>query len=215
MDSIVDIDQIVAILSDYTSKIHTPILDLLAKKTADPFQILVGTLLSARTQDKTTAKVLDRLFSVVSAPADLEAMSVSQIAEIIYPVGFFQQKARYLKDLPVILHDKFDGAVPMTIDELIQLPGVGRKTANLVMILAFDQSAICVDTHVHRISNRIGYIDTDTPTKTEYALREKLPVKYWKVYNKILVAFGQHLCRPITPHCELCPIGDLCKKIGQ
>jgi endonuclease III len=197
-------------LSAYTKTIHTPILDLVKAQTNDPFKILVGTMLSARTKDETTTKVLEKLFTKVNAPADLIPLSLKEIEDLIYPIGFYHQKAKYLKELPDVLNNKFNNKIPDTIDELIQIPGVGRKTANLVVILAFDKSAMCVDTHVHRISNRLGYIKTKTPLESEITLREKLPIKHWKTYNSILVAFGQNLCRPINPQCERCPVSQEC-----
>ena len=191
------ITKVLAKLEDYTKTVHTPILDLVKVQTNDPFKILVGTMLSARTKDETTTKVLEKLFTKVNKPADLIALSLKEIEDLIYPIGFYHQKAKYLKELPDILKHKFNNQIPNTIDELIQISGVGRKTANLVMILAFDKPAMCVDTHVHRISNRLGYIKTKTPAESEIALRDKLPKEHWKTYNSILVAFGQNLCKPI------------------
>lgn len=209
-----DIDIVLQKLKEYTERVHTPIVDLLKIQTNDPFKILIGTILSARTKDDTTAKVLEKLFSKVQKIEDLDNLELQEIETLIYPVGFYHQKAKYLKLLPEVLKDKFDNKIPKTLDELIQLPGVGRKTANLVLILAFDKDAMCVDIHVHRISNRLGYIETKNPTESERALREKLPLKYWKVYNSILVAFGQNLCKPINPKCNDCPVNEFCQKIG-
>ena len=205
------IEKVLAKLSEYTKTIHTPILDLVKVQTNDPFKILVGTILSARTKDETTAKVLEKLFAVANKPEDLLSLTLKEIEDLIYPIGFYHQKAKYLQELPHILKVKFNDIIPQSIEELVQLPGVGRKTANLVMILAFDKPAMCVDTHVHRISNRFGYIKTKTPFESEIALREKLPIKHWKTYNSILVAFGQELCKPISPKCEKCPISDYCE----
>ena len=208
------ISTIISKLSEYTQTVHTPILDLVKIQTDDPFKILVGTMLSARTKDETTTQVLNKLFQKVNKADDLVPLTVKEIEDLIYPIGFYHQKAKYLKQLPDTLRDKFNNKIPETIDELIQIPGVGRKTANLVVILAFDKPAMCVDTHVHRISNRLGYIKTKTPAESEIALRAKLPIEHWKVYNSILVAFGQNLCKPISPQCKRCPVGDLCKKVG-
>ena len=207
----INIDEILERLGEYTQTIHTPILDLVKIQTNDPFKILVGTILSARTKDQTTAQVLDKLFKKVNKADDFLKLDTEQIEDLIFPIGFYHQKAKYLKELPIVLNKKFSGEIPQTIEELTTLPGVGRKTANLVMILAFDKPAMCVDVHVHRISNRIGYISTKTPAESEKALRAKLPLKYWKTYNSILVAFGQDLCKPINPKCDICPIKKLCK----
>ena len=207
----INIDHIIEKLSEYTQTVHTPILDLVKVQTNDPFKILVGTILSARTKDQTTAQVLEKLFKKVKKADDFLKLDIKEIEKLIFPIGFYHQKAKYLKELPDILNKRFAGEIPQTIEELTTLPGVGRKTANLVMILAFDKPAMCVDVHVHRISNRIGYINTKTPAESEKALRAKLPLKHWKTYNSILVAFGQNLCKPINPKCEICPINLLCK----
>ncbi|MDD4155337.1 MAG: endonuclease III [Candidatus Cloacimonetes bacterium] len=208
------ISKVIEILKLYTQSIHTPIIDLIKIQSNDPFKILVGTILSARTKDKTTAQVLSKLFKQVKNFDDFNNYSVKEIEELIYPIGFYRQKALYLSIIPKVIKDKFNGQIPQTIEELIELPGVGRKTANLVMILAFDKPAMCVDVHVHRISNRLGFIKTNTPYESEMKLREILPVKYWKIYNSILVAFGQNLCKPIKPQCDICPINQYCEKIG-
>jgi len=206
----IPIDSILQILSTFTKTLHTPIIDLVAIQTSDPFKILVGTLLSARTKDETTSKVLQKLFAHINTPRDLANLSVPQIQNLIYPIGFYHTKARHLKDLANILIERYNSKVPDTMDELLTLPGVGRKTANLVLILAFDTPAMCVDTHVHRISNRLGLINTRTPAESEIALRKTLDIKHWKTYNSILVAFGQTVCRPISPKCQICPIRHLC-----
>ena len=206
------IEKVIGILAEYTKTLHTPIIDLVKIQTNDPFKILVGTILSARTKDEITAKVCEKIFEKVSVADDFLNMSVAEIEDLIYPIGFYHQKAKYLHALPRTLNEKFSGKIPQSIDELVQLPGVGRKTANLVMILAFDQHAMCVDVHVHRISNRLGYIQTKTPAESEVALREKLPLKYWKTYNSILVAFGQNHCKPINPRCSSCPVAEWCER---
>jgi endonuclease III len=210
------IDEIIAKISAYTQTVHTPIIDLVKAQTNDPFKILVGTILSARTKDEITAKAVEKLFNVetaymLSLRDVLSLLSVKEIEDFIFPVGFYHQKAVYLKELPTVLKEKFNNKIPETIEELVQLPGVGRKTANLVMILAFDKPAMCVDVHVHRISNRLGYIKTKTPAESEIELRKKLPVKYWKMYNSMLVAFGQTLCKPINPKCDICPVQTMCQ----
>lgn len=209
-----DIDIVINLIAEYVKNVHTPIIDLIKIQTNDPFKILVGTILSARTKDETTAKVLERLFSCISNHNDIDRFSQEEIEKLIYPIGFYRQKASYLKKLPKELNDRFNGEIPKSIETLTTLPGVGRKTANLVMILAFDKPAMCVDIHVHRISNRLGYISTKTPLESEFALREKLDVKHWKNYNSILVAFGQNLCKPVKPACHICPVNIYCSKIG-
>ncbi|OPZ59591.1 MAG: Ultraviolet N-glycosylase/AP lyase [Deltaproteobacteria bacterium ADurb.Bin510] len=141
-------------------------------------------------------------------------MSEDEISELIFPVGFFRQKAKHLVALPRVINELFSGQIPAEIDELCMLPGVGRKTANLVRALAFHQPAICVDTHVHRINNRLGYVTTKTPLETELALRQKLPVEYWLRYNAVFVSFGQHTCRPVKPRCAACPLSGYCASAG-
>ena len=190
-----------------------PVVDLIAVQTKDPFKILVATILSARTKDETTAAAADRLFKVAPDRESLARLSREEIQKKIYPVGFYKSKAVYLKKLPRAMED-FQGKVPATIEELVTLPGVGRKTANLVMSVAFDKDAICVDTHVHRMMNIWGYVKTKTPLETEMALRKKLPRQHWKEINSLLVAFGQGTCRPVSPHCDRCVLKDLCPQKG-
>lgn len=190
-----------------------PIIELIEAQTHDPFCVLVGTILSARTKDACTAGAVKRLFSThegVFTPEALERLSVEQIEKLIYPVGFYHDKARHLKALPDVLRTKFGGVLPHTVEELCELPGVGRKTANLTVAVGFDLPAICVDVHVHRISNRLKLVKTKTPLETEMALRKLLPVKYWKTWNSHLVSFGQTRCGPIKPRCEGCPIRRIC-----
>lgn len=210
----VNIDSIYQILEKEVKKYRVPIVDLIQVQTKDPFKVLVTTILSARTKDQTTAEAARKLFNKVDNPSDFRKFSLKEIEQLIFPVGFFQNKAKFLKELPDVLDKEFDGRIPDTIDELVKLPGVGRKTANLVLIIAFNKPAMCVDTHVHRISNRFGYIKTKNPLETEIALRKKLPVKYWLGYNSILVAFGQFLCTPIAPWCSKCPVSKYCNRVG-
>ena len=209
-----NIERIYKILEREFTKYKAPIIDLIEMQTKDPFKILIGTVLSARTKDKTTAEVTNRLFSVIDKPTDFDKYSIEEIEEMIYPVGFFRNKAKQLKELPEVLNDKFNNKIPDKINDLVQLPGVGRKTANLVRAIAFKKPAICVDTHVHRISNRFGYVKTKSPLETEMALREKLPKKYWINYNSFLVTFGQNHCTPRNPRCNSCPIYDECERVG-
>ncbi|MDY5597862.1 MAG: endonuclease III [Kiritimatiellia bacterium] len=195
-----------------------PIIELIQAHIRDPFCVLVGTILSARTKDQCTAGAVKRLFAEargdVFRPGDLVRLTVQEIERLIYPVGFFRDKARHLKRLPSVLEEKFGGVLPHTVEELCELPGVGRKTANLTVAVGFDLPAICVDVHVHRICNRLGLVRTKTPFETEMALRKILPVRYWKTWNSHLVSFGQTRCGPIRPKCEGCPISRYCMHDG-
>ncbi len=187
-----------------------PIIDLVAIQTEDPFMVLVGTILSARTKDACTAAACGRLFDKLTTPEGLEKISQKELEKTIYPVGFFRDKAKHLKKLPEVLNEKFNGVIPNTVEELCELPGVGRKTANLVVALGFNKPAICVDVHVHRICNRLGLLETKKPYDTEMKLREILPKRYWITWNSYLVSFGQTRCAPRNPNCEGCPIRSLC-----
>jgi endonuclease III len=183
-------------------------------RTEDPFCALVATILSARTKDETTAAVCQRLFKGVRKPHDFDRLTQRQLQRLIFPIGFFRTKARHLKQLPSVLDRLFGGRIPDTLDDLCRLPGVGRKTANLVLTLAFDQPAICVDVHVHRISNRLGLVKTVTPFATEMALRRVLPRRYWKTWNFYLVSHGQTVCAPRNPRCAQCRIFRFCRRRG-
>jgi len=181
----------------------------------DPFQILISTLLSARTQDATTLAASTRLFAKAPTAAALMKLRVSQIEKLIYPVGFFRNKAVFVRDAAKMIVQRFGGVVPQTLDELITLPGVGRKTANLVMILAFNSNEnICVDIHVHRISNRLGWVQTRTPEETEQALYRTLDQQWWPVVNQYLVTWGQNQCRPVYPRCGSCALMKMCGRVG-
>lgn len=210
----VPIDTIYDILKKEIQQYQVPVADLVQIQTRDPFKVLVATILSARTKDETTSAVLPRLFEKVKTPSDLDTLSVTEIEALIFPVGFYHNKAKFLKELPVVLEKEFQGNIPETVEELTKLPGVGRKTANLVVAVAFQKPAICVDVHVHRIMNRLGYVKTKTPLETEMTLRKKLPVKYWTTINMLLVAFGQNICRPVSPFCSRCPVRQYCKRAG-
>ena len=181
----------------------------------DPFQILISTLLSARTQDATTLAASTRLFAKASTPAAMARLRVKQIETLIYPVGFYRNKAEFVRDAAKMIVGKFDGRVPSTLEQLITLPGVGRKTANLVMILAFKSDAnICVDIHVHRIANRLGWVRTRTPEETEQALYQTIDRQWWPVINQYLVTWGQNVCRPVYPRCGDCAIVTMCRRVG-
>ena len=206
-----NIPAVAKILGAEFKKNPAPIIDFLATQEHSPFKILVATILSARTKDTMTAKVVKtQLFPKVSSFDDLRKTSLKDIEKLIFPVGFFRQKAKYLKQLPDAVGRQFGGKIPETVEELIQLPGVGRKTANLVVAQAFHKPAICVDVHVHRICNRLGLIKTKTPFETEMRLRKILPEKYWIMWNGALVSFGQRRCLPRKPKCDGCPIGQWC-----
>jgi endonuclease III len=181
----------------------------------NPFHILIATLLSARTQDATTAAASDRLFTRADTPAAMAKLSVREIERLIYPVSFYRNKARHVRACCETLVSRFGGRVPQTMEELTSLPGVGRKTANLVMILAFGSlKNICVDTHVHRISNRLGWVRTTTPEETEQALYRAIQPRWWPSINLYLVTWGQNVCRPVYPRCGDCVIAADCRRIG-
>jgi len=201
-------------LEKHFHSVKTPVVDLIQAKTRDPFKVLVATILSARTKDETTSRAVTELFKVVQKPEDLDKISYQQLDQIIWQVGFHREKAKHLKKLPEVLRKNFHNQIPSEIEELVQLPGVGRKTANLVRSVAFGLPAICVDVHVHRISNRWGYISTRTPLESELDLRKILPHRHWQHYNSFLVAFGQNLCTPRRPRCGECPIHQHCQRVG-
>jgi endonuclease III len=181
----------------------------------DPFQVLIGTLLSARTQDATTAAASERLFARARTPEAMAKLTVKQIEKLIYPVSFYRHKARHVKETCRLLVEKFGGRVPGTMDDLLTLPGVGRKTANLVLILSFKSAKnICVDTHVHRISNRLGWVKTATPDETEQALYRATDARWWPLINLYLVTWGQNVCRPVYPRCGECAIARWCERVG-
>ena len=180
----------------------------------DPFRVLVACLLSLRTKDETTGPAAARLFALADTPEAMRRLSPHTIERAIYPVGFYRTKARVLRDVSRDLIERFGGSVPDDIDALLTLKGVGRKTANLVVTQGFNKPGICVDVHVHRISNRWGYVSTRTPEETEMALRRRLPRRYWIGYNDLLVSFGQNICLPVSPYCSRCPIRAGCPRKG-
>ncbi|MEO6164846.1 MAG: endonuclease III [Candidatus Binatia bacterium] len=209
-----EIHAAVRILRREVPKWDTPVVTLMAETYQSPFRVLISCILSLRTQDATTAKASQRLFAVADSPPAMVELTAKKIEKLIYPVGFYKTKARQIRGMCQTIIDRHDGKVPDEIDELLKFKGVGRKTANLVVTLGYHKPGICVDTHVHRISNRWGYIKTATPEKTEVALRAKLPKQYWIEYNNLLVNFGQHLCRPISPMCSNCPVKKYCPQLG-
>ncbi len=191
-----------------------PIVTLIAETERDPFKVLVSTILSARTRDEATAAATRRLFDAASTPTEIAALPAAELERLIFPVGFYRTKAKNLRLAMGVLLDRFGGDVPQTVEELVELPGVGRKTANLVVTEGFRRPGICVDTHVHRITNLWGYVATRTPLETEMALRAKLPRSQWIGLNKTLVSFGQKLCVPVSPWCSRCPVEEWCPKLG-
>lgn len=191
-----------------------PVVGVVARESnRDPFQILISCLLSLRTKDKTTSEASARLFALADTPARLLKLSLRRIERAIYPVGFYRTKAKSIHRICRRLLDRYGGVVPDSIDELITLPGVGRKTANLVLTVGYGKPGICVDTHVHRICNRWGYVKTKTPEDTERALRRKLPKQYWITFNDLLVPYGQNLCQPVSPFCSHCKLTEYCERV--
>lgn len=179
-----------------------------------PFKVLISCMLSLRTKDEVTREASKRLFELAETPSDMMQLNQTIVEKSIYPVGFYKTKAKNIINVSKILVENYSSQVPDSIDELLKLRGVGRKTANLVVTLGYNQLGICVDTHVHRISNRLGYVKTKIPTETEFALRKKLPKKYWIIYNDLLVTYGQNICKPISPLCSICKIEKYCDKVG-
>ena len=194
-------------------KFRTPSVTVIAKQN-DPFAVLVSCIISLRTRDEVTELASARLFTLAKLPAELLKLSNTKIEKAIYPAAFYRNKTKSLKELCQVLVKEYSGQVPNKLEELLKLKGVGRKTANLTMILGHNKPGICVDIHVHRISNRWGYVKTKSPDETEMVLREILPKRFWKGYNDLLVSFGQNLCKPVSPFCSSCPVEDQCPKIG-
>jgi endonuclease III len=195
-------------------KNDVPALSRIAAEKKDPFLVLIGCLLSLRTKDETTDKAMERLMAQATTANQLIALPTQEVESLIYPVGFYRKKARLIKEVAQIVIDKYNNRVPDSIDELITIRGVGRKTANIVVTEGFRKLGIAVDTHVHRISNRLGLVSTKKPDETEAALRLILPQEYWIVYNPLLVTHGRRICVPVSPFCSRCPIYSLCSKTG-
>lgn len=208
----VRIGRIYPILKKHMPTLHAPIEELMDIEGTDPFRILIATILSSRTNDRTTIAVAKRLFSKIKGFDDFEKLTVQDIDRLIYPVGFHKTKANQLSQIPKMIREHFDGHVPDTIDKLTELPGVGRKTANIILNSAFGKPGLSVDTHVHRITNRWGYVSTKTPAQTETELRRTLPKRYWPDFSELLVALGQTICRPTRPMCSVCPLSSYCQK---
>lgn len=210
-----DIPAVVRILKQEYKKFRTPyVTEVAAELKKDPYKVLISCIISLRTQDSTTRESSIRLFRKADTPEKAISLSEEEIAKLIYPAGFYRTKAKTIRELSRELIDNYSSKVPDEIDELLKLKGVGRKTANLVVTMGYAKPGICVDTHVHRITNRWGYVKTKTPEATEFALRKKLPERYWIIINDLLVAYGQNICKPISPLCTRCRLEPFCVKSG-
>jgi endonuclease-3 len=209
-----EIGTAIATLRETMAAFPQPLIEDMRGDEATPFRILIATILSLRTKDTLTAVVAPRLFALADTPATMLALSEDQIAQAIYPVGFYHTKARSIRAICEILISQYAGRVPADLDQLLELPGVGRKTANLVLTAGYFLPGICVDTHVHRICNRWGYVRTKNPDATEMALRQKLPPAYWREINALLVTLGQNICHPTSPRCSTCPVAAWCDRVG-
>jgi endonuclease III len=208
------VGRVLGLLRHEASGWNAPVMALEAAERGDPFRVLIGCILSLRTRDETTAEAAPRLFAQASTPQAMLRLSEEAISRLIYPVGFYRTKAAVIVGICRELISRFGARVPDSIDALLTLKGVGRKTANLVVTQAYSKPGICVDTHVHRISNRWGLVRTRTPDETETALRAALPRRYWIEYNSLLVAFGQTICQPLSPWCSRCAAARLCPRVG-
>jgi len=210
----VSIGRVIARLQREAPRWRRTALAEMAARWRDPFRVLIACLLSLRTKDETTGPASARLFALADTPEAMLRLRPRQIERAIFPVGFYRTKARVIQGVCRDLLERFEGKVPSDIDALLTLKGVGRKTANLVVTQGFAKPGICVDTHVHRISNRLGYVKTRDPGETEEALRAKLPRRYWIGYNDLLVTFGQNVCLPVSPRCSTCPVRAQCPRVG-
>ena len=209
-----NIDQVIERIKGQMKDLPDPSVTLVGKRWKSPFLVLISCLLSLRTKDTTTLPASERLFTLAQTPQGMLKLTPQQIEKIIYPVGFYKTKARRILGICKDIIEKFNNQVPNDIDTLMTMKGVGRKTANLVLTEGFGIPAICVDTHVHRISNRLGYLKSKTPHETEFILRKKLPVAYWIEYNALLVTWGQNICKPLSPLCSKCSLKSFCARRG-
>ena len=209
-----DFEYVIKVLDKAYKKSKAPSVTLIANTTRNPFNILISTIISLRTKDEVTIQSSKRLFEKVNSFKDIQKLSKKNLEKLLYPAGFYKTKAMNIKKIADIIENNFNGIVPDTIEELLKLPGVGRKTANLVIILGFNKPGLCVDTHVHRITNRFGWVKTNKPDETEFALRDYLPSKYWRIINDYLVSYGQTICKPISPYCSKCELNAICPKIN-
>jgi endonuclease-3 len=208
------IHTVIAILREEYKQWQTPAVTIVAQCNGSPFKVLISCLISLRTKDEVTALASARIFARAETAGAMAGLSADEIAQLIYPAGFYHTKAEQIARISRQLVDEFNGIVPDEIDELLQFKGVGRKTANLVVTLGFGKPGICVDTHVHRICNRLGYVSTKTPDETEKVLRRQLPPEYWIEINDLLVAFGQNHCHPVSPRCSTCKLSEICSRVG-
>ncbi|TCK62163.1 endonuclease III domain-containing protein [Seleniivibrio woodruffii] len=210
-----DIKAVYDLLEQAYIEMEEPSVTKISKQTKrDPFRVLVSCLISLRTKDEVTLASSEKLFAVADNPQDMVRLSEEELAKLIYPAGFYKTKAKTILNICYILINEFGSRVPDDIDTLVTLKGVGRKTANLVIVEGYGRPAVCVDTHVHRIFNRLGYVATKNPDKTELMLRKYLPKEYWIRINEILVAYGREICRPVSPRCSVCGLDKYCDKTG-
>ena len=207
-----EIEKIVLILEAQYHDNTSALMDV--SNARDPFRVLISCILSLRTKDAVTAKATKRLFACAQTPAEMLNLTKEEIEAAIYPVGFYHRKAEQILEICRVLIEQYDSRVPDELEELLKLKGVGRKTANIVVTMGYNKPGVAVDTHVHRISNRLGLVATKKPHQTEFALREVLPQKYWIIFNDLLVMHGQNICTPISPKCSICPITECCKRVG-
>jgi len=209
-----DITTSIKLLKAQNRLFNIPAVTQISNISRSPFMVLISCILSLRTKDNTTMQASERLFNLARTPEDMKALFIKTIERAIYPVGFYRNKAKVIKNICKDLVEKYNSIVPNTIDELLKFKGVGRKTANLVVTLGYGKPGICVDTHVHRVTNRWGYVKTKTPEETEFTLRKKLPKRYWIIINDLLVTFGQNICKPISPLCSQCKLYRCCERVG-
>ena len=209
-----DITTSIKLLKAQNRLFNIPAVTQISNISRSPFMVLISCILSLRTKDNTTMQASERLFNLARKPEGMKALSIQTIEKTIYPVGFYRNKAKAIKNICKDLVEKYNSKVPDAIDELLKFKGVGRKTANLVVTIGYGKPGICVDTHVHRVTNRWGYVKTKTPEETEFALRKKLPEKYWIIINDLLVTFGQNICKPISPLCSQCKLYKYCERVG-
>lgn len=208
------IHYVMTVLEQECQQWERPSVTVVSEQYRSAFHVLLSCIISLRTKDAVTAMASARLFERAGSPQELVGLNVSEIVDLIYPAGFYRTKAEQIHTLCRQLLEEYDGVVPDSLEELLRFKGVGRKTANLVMTLGHDKPGICVDIHVHRITNRWGYVAAKTPDKTEQLLREKLPAEYWKKINDLLVCYGQNLCYPVSPACSRCRLADCCERVG-
>ncbi len=207
-----NIEKLMQVLKERYQDKTSALMDVSTRK--DPFLTLISCLLSLRTKDEVTARASERLFTLAKTPEEMLNLKKEKIEAVIYPVGFYKRKAEQILEICRVLVEKYDSRVPDELEELLKLKGVGRKTANIVITRGYNKPGIAVDTHVHRISNRLGLVSTKSPNQTEFALRKTLPKRYWIVFNDLLVMHGKVVCTPISPKCSICPITEYCKRVG-